>query len=288
MEAILLQDKNKLDCALACCPGAANQVLLRGNTPLHLAVAWSQGLSLLLGKGGDIHHCNNSGEIPLFAALYESNYESARLLLEHNSPVGIIWHALDYWNVPLMELLITHLVDRRQRLLYLALGALPVSELAWLDLKTDRVLDAQAAAVVSALLLQSIDIPPALVPSNSSAIRTVYHNPRLNIQVAECLFSMGFLDIDEFDDNGLTPIWIAVLWPGPWRLDYPQWLIHKGADVHRVNPKYGVMALHALGAYIGDSIFHIESAHCMKGVTKDLTDDKAQIALSFLLYEFFR
>jgi ankyrin repeat protein len=208
-----------------------------------------------LDQGGDVNHRDEQGRTPLNLALQDRNEDSVRLLLKHDSQIPNDWYIrmtsltrppIIDWN----EIFVSHLVNRRQRLLNLALTDLPALELATLDLKRGRILDAQAAAVVPALLLHGIYIPPALIPTYPLRRTTVYHSYGLGAETAEYLFSKGFLDIDEVDHYGKTPLWQASDCQSQ-NLEYERWLIDKGADVYRVHSEFGTSTLHTLGAEIG-------------------------------------
>jgi hypothetical protein len=63
--------------------------------------------------------------------------------------------------------------------------------------------------------------------------KPVYHNPWINADVAEMLCEAGFTEIDEFDQDGITPLLLHTYVPGarPW-WEIPRvllWFLNHGA-----------------------------------------------------------
>ncbi|KAH7323856.1 hypothetical protein BKA65DRAFT_75903 [Rhexocercosporidium sp. MPI-PUGE-AT-0058] len=181
----------------------------------------------------------------------------------------------------LQRTFLSHLVDRRNRLLELALETLPNFELENLNLREDRVLDAQAAAVTALLLQRGIEIDSALMPSSEPRKTTVYHASPLSLQMAKNLYEAGFRDMDETDADGWTPFWRHA-YAASWNfesLEVLQWLKEKNVDVYLKLPHRGGMAVHALGAYLGNSFFHGQR---YPSRARGFTEQHAKIAGSFL------
>ncbi|KAL5315710.1 hypothetical protein ACEPPN_016580 [Leptodophora sp. 'Broadleaf-Isolate-01'] len=180
----------------------------------------------------------------------------------------------------LQKIFISHLVNRRKRLLELALAKLPQFELEMLSLKEDRVLDAQAAAVTSALLQHNIEIDPTLMPSINTSKTTVYHIPSLGLHMAKNLYESGFRDISEIDAHGWTPFWSQVFVLNSLRrLEILQWLKDLGVDAYRKCPRGGGTASHAFGATMETGFRLIYGAGYD---TMPLKVQEAKIAGSFL------
>ncbi|TGO84294.1 hypothetical protein BPOR_0523g00030 [Botrytis porri] len=82
--------------------------------------------------------------------------------------------------------------------------ASPTSISGWL--KTDSVLDAQAADVVKELKSHGVYIDPILLPTSHPKTTIVYHMRNLTPGLAEALYQAGFLDINARDHKGWLPI----------------------------------------------------------------------------------
>lgn len=282
----MCQDEVALQKAVACFPEQVKQPDHSRITPLHVSATWPEGVAILLKGGAEVNSYDIYGHTPLWHAFNNKNCLSASLLLDHDSPVGdwdqnrvlALLYRLD--NVTLKEKFIHHLVDRRKRLWDLALEQLPSFEFENLGLQDDRILDAQAFVVSSALLEHGIEIEPALMPSLKPQRTTVYHTLSLDVPAASMLFEADFRDIDELDHNDLSPFGCHVLQLrySPNRLELLKWLKVKGADVYRQHPLHGGTAMHGLGAEIGRAF----SEMAEEGGTKPLTEQEAAIAASFL------
>ncbi|KAG4435049.1 hypothetical protein IFR05_009473 [Cadophora sp. M221] len=260
LAAVCLQDEAAMEKAFECSPESINQRHARNLTLLHLSISWSPSLSFLLAHGADTGLYDSWGHTPLYYACM-SNYGSAiSSLLDHDSPMGSTWdqnaclgYVCESNDFALQETFISHLANRRKRLLELALRKLPHFELEMLSLKEDRVLDAQAAAVTSALLRCNVEIDSVLMPSINPRKKTVYHTPSLGLHMAKSLYESRFRDIDEIGEDGWTPFGstISNYWGCLESLETLQWLRDQGADAYRTCPRGGGSALHALGDNIG-------------------------------------
>ncbi|KAH9219366.1 hypothetical protein DL95DRAFT_443461 [Leptodontidium sp. 2 PMI_412] len=291
LEAICLQDDMAMEQAFQRSPESVNQIHGEGLTPIHLSLSWSPSLLFLLAHNADTSSYDSWGRTPLYYAC-SFNYASAiPSLLDHDSPMGSIRdqnaclrHICRSNDFALQNIFISHLVNRRKRLLELARAKLPQFELEMLSLKEDRVLDAQAAAVTSALLQRNVEIDPALMPSIEARKTTVYHTPSLDLHMAKNLYESGFRDIDEIDIHGWTPFGSQIFdsVDSLESLETLQWLKDQGADAYRECPGGGGTTLHALGSTMERSLGFINE----EGYdTIPLKVQEAKIASSFLTDE---
>ena len=250
-----------------------------GMTPLHLSATWSEGVALLLKGGAEVNAYDSHRHTPLRYAVWSENTSTTSLLLEHDSPVGgscdqnmvlDLLYRLD--NVTLKENFIRHLVNRRKRLWDLAHEQLPRLEFERLGLQDDRILDAKASLVSSALLEHGIEIDPALMPSLNPRRTTVYHTDSLEVLTASMLFEAGFHDIDELDHYDQTPFCYHTSWllwhHSMRRLELLKWLKGKGADGHREHARTGGMAMHGVGARIGGDFYDEGKGWKLEPLTK--------------------
>ncbi len=291
LKAIFLKDESSLREILLDSPGSANQLFANRMTPLHLAVSWPGGLSILLDGGATVSSYDRYGRTPLLYANGSEHNTSVKILSDHDSPLGdsddpnyCLESAFRSKDISLGKYMITHLVDRRQRLLALAQQELPSKKLMQLNLNMDRVLDAQAAVVTNALLEEDIEVPPALMPSLNLQKSTVYHTDNLSVQMANDLYAAGFRDIDEIDTSMMTPFWSNALYTPCCfeNLEIMQWLRNTGVNIHRLHPTNGGTASHCLGASVGEELFQMNKNHELGLQRSRPTSEQARIASSFL------
>ncbi|KAF7885201.1 hypothetical protein EAF00_011019 [Botryotinia globosa] len=272
LEAIFLQSEKGLEHILSQDPSAANEVLYEsGETPLHLAHQWPQGLKILIRAGGNVNQCNDCGELPLTLAANRNCYSSMKILLEKGSMLRTyspqysrslsgddasdflrcIRNRRDSWRSTIFD----HLIQRRHGLLELAQSLMtvsPTSMSGWL--KTDRVLDARAADVVKELKRHRVNIDPKLLPAFHPKTTTVYHMKNLTPELAEALYQSGFLDIDSRDHEGRLPILAQTKFETDETFDLPRWLITKGVDLTgTLDEEKMITTLHDVCSSIGNN-----------------------------------
>ena len=261
LEAIYRQDETMLKEALESSPQSINQRLPWEETLLHLALPWPLGVSILLAAGAnfapDIY-----GHTVLWNACVLGQISSLSLLLDNDIPLSGNLKLSDSYlneickskNIDLQKLFVSHLAARRKRLRDFAADMLSDIELQIVDLREDRLLDGQASVVTSVLLRIGVEIPPALLPPKLKS--TVYHTSGMNVGMANLLYDAGFRDVDEVDAHGMTPFWAQIEhhWSTLESLLLFAWLRNKGADMYRMHPIGKMMASHAVGSLIGETL----------------------------------
>ncbi|TGO47532.1 hypothetical protein BCON_0274g00010 [Botryotinia convoluta] len=119
-------------------------------------------------------------------------------------------------------------------------------------LKTDRVLDAQAADVVKELRSHGVYIDPKLPPASCPKTTTVYHMEKLTPELAEALYQVGFLNIGACDHEGCLPLLAQINFETPEVFDMSRWLITKGVDLtETLNEENMITTLHDALDYRG-------------------------------------
>ena len=155
------------------------------------------------------------------------------------------------------------LMDRRRRLMSLAITKLCQKDLEELRVTDDRLLEEEALNVYKALERRNFVIPPALrVPFHQT---TVFYHQRLTPTIGEALYKCGFLDVDDIDSLGFTPLMLIP--SATWSTIKPalqraSWLISKGANPERKNEQSvylprgpNITAAHYLCFWIGIAVF---------------------------------
>ena len=251
----------------------------RGQTPLHLSCSWPKGIILLFHYGGSelVDREDNEGWLPLGYSCASKCPEAVRLILEADSALlsleyaksgDILGHYDRLWDFreqatdEIRSYLQNALVDRRRRLMSLAITQLCHEELEELGVTDDRLLDEKALNVYEALERRNVVIPSALrVPFRQT---TVFHYARLTPAMGESLYRCGFLDVDGIDSSGFTPLMIldlarmALVEP---TLQRASWFISKRANPgHKTEqslflpPGPNTTAAHYLCFWIGRAV----------------------------------
>lgn len=155
-----------------------------------------------------------------------------------------------------VDLLMSALVRQRQQLQSLA-------SKHGIVFKTDRLLDAQASTIISALEGRGVIVKPSLKPTK----RSVYHTRRIggSVEALEALYKAGFRDIapKDFTRNGppsVSPLLHqftsangenlpkAILRMVPWFLSH-------GAKLTETWPGSDTATIHCLGWRVGNNIY---------------------------------
>lgn len=224
----------------------------RGQTPLHLSCSWPKGIILLFHYGALelVDRGDNQGSLPLAYSCASKCSEAVRLILDADSallslqyvelvdPLGYYYDRLWVFGEQGADEINSHvqnaLVDRRRRLMTLAITKLCSEDLEESGVTDDRLLDEKALNVCKALERRNVVIPSALRVHFRQT--TVFHDDRLTPTIGESLYKCGFLDVDGIDTFGLTPL-MHVPW-AKWSTIKPtlqraSWLISKGANPER-------------------------------------------------------
>lgn len=216
---------------------------------------WPTGLSILLQAGCDPiwnsfrraceADCKASVQILINNRKFQLGPDELRVVSLHHNP-------------EIVQLTIQALVDRRRRLQDLAVACLPSEVLAQLQIRSDCLLNREAAKVYKLLTLHSIKVDDIEQEWEWS----VYDAVGSNLSVAGRLWHAGFRDVDEVDDCGKTSLMrldcfdFVACGPVPL-LKKAYWLITKGSSTHR--KKSGSPALHFLGHAIGFAISSLKN-----------------------------
>jgi hypothetical protein len=227
-----------------------------GQTPLHLAVGWPPGVSVLIQAMPELmNKRDNHGDIPLTHACHCLHTETVQLLLDadyslENSDFQYLYKcAMASGSVLMVQCFVNALAKRSRRLYDIAAKSLPAS---FTDtLLSDRLLDADKSRVCNALDIYNIRVPKVLRASDP-----VYHfvwsthrsNPGFSKEIAQLLYEAGFRDVDAVNTRGYTPLMAGLRSTRPCTTDdieYAVWLIRKGARLDRIpsitktgQPKY--------------------------------------------------
>ncbi|KAI0841425.1 hypothetical protein F5Y06DRAFT_308245 [Hypoxylon sp. FL0890] len=217
-----------------------------GHTPLHFAVNWPRGLSLLIEHGGEsirsIINCesyNRDSFTALQYAIAIEEEDSVKLLLSAGASImpDVFRHISNYGRKryrQVTDVVIESLARQRRDLLQLALQHLPTEDIVELELQEGKLLDDEAITVVDALRRQNVPISPAydfIKPGS------VYHWAHVDHYTAQKLYETGFRKI-EARWYGYTPLPTlrGRRWDFEGWLKLVSWFKGQGADLHAPVP----------------------------------------------------
>ncbi|KAL4922626.1 hypothetical protein BDW62DRAFT_196630 [Aspergillus aurantiobrunneus] len=234
-------------------------------SPFILAVAWPQGLSMLL------EFCP-SRWLPrlLYQAILESQLDSLRILLEVGQcriTPSIVYRAARYhYNPTVFQALAGCLAARRHRLEQQARTHLLPNQLHELGMdRLQGLLDAQACLVEHHLRKVTDDLSQGVPVINDlySCQRSVYHLVGCNVQAADSLYAVGFATVDQIDMAGRSPL--ALLRPPilsdhglgarltPF-LEMCEWFIDKGIPLDTQSSTSPLLPIHTVADGMKDSL----------------------------------
>lgn len=254
-----------------------------GNYLAEMCIGWPPGLRILLKAG---YHLDKRKL--LSHALRSNCYESVQLLLiDDNSGINTshVHMAHETGNFEIFKLVVHALAESRRKLQKLAERHLPAHIQGQLYLPKQGVLDSHASQVSSKLKMFDIHFDLGL--DFPDRLDTVYGYIEYDINAAKMLFDAGFQNLEEEEKNGkeenkgLTMLMHLALVVG-WRvqplgglkkvLETLQFLVGKGADLHRRQHGDGRTAMHFLGlgvsslfqSCVGDEIQPGRSSYLIK------------------------
>jgi ankyrin repeat protein len=236
--AVLRQSEQDVIRILRTKPSSIHELNRRKQSPLHLACRWPRGIQLLLDVGANylVHQADVSGSLPIAYSTQFDCLDAIQLLLNAGSAFSSPSWTQNWEQVldilpcekTIPSFLLSTFQERRRKLFELAKRTLPAEVWADLDVPTDRLLDERAAEIQRVLVDADIEIPKSI--SIPQAHGTVYHGPIQSAKQADQLWDAGFRDIDSWDEFGRTPMMNSGTY---FEMEYSQWLLHHGADLHR-------------------------------------------------------
>jgi hypothetical protein len=134
---------------------------------------------------------------------------------------------------------------------------LPPETILHLKVRPDTLLGYEAAQVRA--LLEENGIETGDVGWRKGEL--IYEAAGLNLELADQFWDIGFRDVDDMDDRGMTALMKLTTFLDYYRTSAPHdilgmaaWLIGKGADTGLCPMTYDFSALHFLGAALGSSM----------------------------------
>ncbi|KAF2099037.1 hypothetical protein NA57DRAFT_56666 [Rhizodiscina lignyota] len=241
-------------------------------TPLECALGWPDGLTMLLDAGA-----NGRTGLGLAAALGDEM--SFNLILGSSTPMfltnshkGVDRSFTHRSGSPFsisqpacVRNLVAALKESRNQLQDLSvMHNVLMSD----DIKEGPILDKGARFCYDQLISKGVEVPKRAWPGHQC---TIYHLPELSHTVAGELYTAGFTEIDEPDEEGLRPIHISIRelqtpwtpWAGPVdSINMASWLTLRGASIILQSPFWPSILFYLAGLfkYHQNSIRHLEAS----------------------------
>lgn len=190
---------------------AIDEINLLGQTPLHLAMDWPEGVKLLIDAGADVDVVDQFGQLPVSWACRTRTLMAVKLFLDTDC---VFWREVATGATPthmesvfqdailcrddrIIDLVIENLRERRKRLK-------AITKANSINVSKGKLLDFECFDIITELR----KISPTLVPKSLAVPykTTVYHFDKpIPLTVLRKLEKAGFLDQFKEDCRGLTP-----------------------------------------------------------------------------------
>jgi hypothetical protein len=214
---------------------------------LDLYTVWPEGLATLLEAGYEVDMIITQIALVSSAAALKLLRDTGNLDPEVLAPLLLICKNADSRRIVIQEL-----AEGRKKFVGIAMTSLPTETILQLRVRPDTLLGYQAAHVHA--LLEGDGIETGDIDFRRG--RLIYETAGLDTELADQFWEIGFRDVDDRDDQGMTALMKLVT-----RISIPlgllrmaSWLIGKGADTGICPMIYDCSALHFLGATLGCSI----------------------------------
>ncbi len=267
------RSETAVESALGQSSSSVSERNILGQTPLHMAVGWPEGVARLIKAGADVNTMDNHSLTPLLYTCSGNCLETVQQLLDAGSALrshvdqghsNSVRSALEIaletmldenvYDGDMIEVRIDALGSRRKQVLDLAIAILPAERTIELHVVEGLTLDECTSDIYDALMEVSPAIPVALY-SHSRELGTVFHMQNLVCGAADQLWDAGFRDIEGFNARGLTPLMTQYLYTSYYISDSSlfEWFISKGASLMTAQRNQTWRALHFIAASFGNA-----------------------------------
>ena len=245
---------------------------VNGLAPVHFAILWPEALRLLIRRGANINVEDRYGRRPIHLAAALSLTSSVDCLLEadcglltHPDQKSLLEYGLARFRHPnlldsviqlerpqrrhILDSIITALADRHKRLIERARSLLPSTIFFEFDVTEGRKKERQAPRIREVLLSRGFTVPEALELDSKSvySVSAMHERSQMTIDVANALWSAGFEDINEPNEDGLTPLlqnWYCANFP------MIAWFVQKDVSLSSRHRDVSLNGLHLYAARI--------------------------------------
>ena len=245
--AVLERSVSKVEQYLRCASKMLFAQNLLGQTPLHLAADWPWACKALLIAGADLSATDFCGNLPLSYACFQDCFETVKMLVAANSPLSSSCDGLSVLdravtsvnNASIRVTLINELAARRRKLLTSSQALLPKHVFEENTRGLNDLPDFESFSLITSLS----DAGDCTDPNHwSYTYSSVYDLEEITVEIAECLFTAGFTNLEGKDPRGFTILLRSAMRTARRpELVFAKicWLLSKGVSLRRlveINP----------------------------------------------------
>ena len=226
---------------------------VNGLSPMHFAVVWPTALKALIERGANVNVGDQWGRRPIHLAVALGLPTAVDYLLRADcalftpaSARSLLESALTLVGSEkrqILDALVIALADRHTRLIDIARSYLPTCTFSGFELIGSRKKERQAPRLRETLLARGFTTPAALELDDKSVYNVAsFHGiMQMTNDVADTLWNSGFEDINEPNEDGLTPFlqnWFCANFP------MVDWFLEKGISLFSEHRDASLNALH--------------------------------------------
>ena len=241
---------------------------INGLAPIHFAVLWPEALKMLIERGANINIEDQYRRRPIHLGVRLSLTSSVDCLLEANCALftppetgSLLKNALRLTGLErrhILDTIIAALADRHGRLTERARSLLPSIIFSEFNIIDGRKKEQQVPCIREALLTRGFTVPEALELDSKSvySVADMHGQVQMTNDVANALWGAGFDDINEPNEDGLTPLlqnWVCANFP------MITWFVQKDVSLSSRHRDASLNGLHLYAAriqYPGSNFSH--------------------------------
>ena len=232
---------------------------INGLAPMHFAILWPEALKMLIGRGANINIEDQYRRRPIHLAVGLGLSNSVDCLLEADCALftpsetgSLLKNALKLTGFErhhILDAVIAALADRHERLIERARSLLPSIIFSGFKIIDGRKKEQQVPCIREALLTRGFTVPEGLELDDKSvySVATMDGRAQMTNEVANALWSAGFDNINEPNEDGLTPLlqnWFCANFP------MIAWFVHKDVSLVSRHRDASLNGLHFYAARI--------------------------------------
>ena len=195
---------------------------------MHFAILWPEALKMLIERGANINIEDHYRRRPIHLAIALGLTSSVDCLLGADCALytprytrSLLQNVLElneFERRHILDALIAALADRHRRLIERARSLLPSIIFLGFNIIDGRKKERRVPCIMEALLSRGFTVPEALELDSKSVYSVAHMHGSIQMEkdVADALWSAGFEDINEPNEDGLTPIlenWFCANFP---------------------------------------------------------------------------
>ena len=260
---------------------------INGLTPMHFAVMWPTALKMLVERGSSVNVEDKYGRRPIHLAVALGLASSVDCLIgadcalftppDHRSLLETAMMLTGSERRHILDALTVALNDRHTRLIDRAISLLPGLDFSEFNIVEGQKKERLAPRIREVLLSRGFTVPEVLELDDKSVynVADMHGSIRMTTDVADTLWSAGFKDINEPNEDGLTPFlqnWFCA------NFSMIAWFAKKGVSFSSRHRDASLSGLHFYAVriqYPGAEFSHDQGAvptdeYCMAYIQKEM------------------